>query len=372
MKKGLVVIYDPHALMQFLQFYCMGNHSEIEWDVLCLPKDDGKQEMDVFCEKSGVFQKIYANDTEFKSLPVLKKLALFIPMTLYALIGKRKRMCIKIFNSMVDDIEAYDYYAANTESGFMAGLLASFAKEKTTVYFEDGSADYMIVRKKNQSYYRTGSFVNFQCVFMSKLGYFGKGYTYFEPTKNCYKYASNPDELAYKNYKKIFRFDLNADEDRRYRMILSRIYPELRQVERLNPDCAIVFTMPLTNKNIYKDKYIQKYEDYINTHATEIYLKKHPRDSQEYTFSDNVQFHEIPQDIPAEVLFPYFNGKKCYMMEPDSLLINMSVFDLKINILYYDDYSKEERILFNNWKSRESFVSYCKRFIADKYRIIDL
>ena len=51
MKKGLVVIYDPHALMQFLQFYCMGNHSEIEWDVLCLPKDDGKQEMDVFCEK---------------------------------------------------------------------------------------------------------------------------------------------------------------------------------------------------------------------------------------------------------------------------------------------------------------------------------
>ena len=33
-QRGLVVIYDPHALMQFLQFYCMDNHRDIEWDVL--------------------------------------------------------------------------------------------------------------------------------------------------------------------------------------------------------------------------------------------------------------------------------------------------------------------------------------------------
>ena len=38
-RRGLVIIYDPHALMQFLQFYCMKDHSEIEWDVLCLPKE---------------------------------------------------------------------------------------------------------------------------------------------------------------------------------------------------------------------------------------------------------------------------------------------------------------------------------------------
>ena len=62
-KKGLVIIYDPHALMQFLQFYCMNDHSEIEWDVLCLPKDDGDQEMHGFCEKTGSFKNTDKNDT---------------------------------------------------------------------------------------------------------------------------------------------------------------------------------------------------------------------------------------------------------------------------------------------------------------------
>ena len=48
--------------------------------------------------------------------------------------------------------------------GFMTGMMASFAPEKTTIYFEDGSADYMIERKKNQSYYNCPSIISgFSC-----------------------------------------------------------------------------------------------------------------------------------------------------------------------------------------------------------------
>ena len=168
-QRGLVVIYDPHALMQFLQFYCMDDHKEIEWDVLCLPKEDGKQEMDGYCEKTGIFKRIFTSDVEFQRLSIVNKLKLFIPMLFYALFGKQKSIIRKIYNTMVDDVDAYDYYAANTESGFMTGMLASFAPEKTTVYFEDGAADYMIDRKKNQSIFKKGSFLDFQCILYHKL-----------------------------------------------------------------------------------------------------------------------------------------------------------------------------------------------------------
>ena len=371
-KKGLVIIYDPHALMQFLQFYCMNDHSEIEWDVLCLPKDDGEQEMDGFCEKTGIFKNIYKNDTEFKRISIAKKIGLFVPMFFYALFGKQKKMCIKIFNSMVDDISAYDYYAANTESGFMAGLMSSFAKEKHTVYFEDGSADYNIERKKNQSIFNKWSFMNFQCVLMAKLGYFGKGYVYFEPTKYCYKYASIPEELAYKNYKEIYKFELNDEENEKYKDLLKKVYPELEQYEIINKGSCLAFTIPITADNNFGEDYIIKYQDYINNHAKEVYLKKHPRDNHIYEFSDNIVFHEIPQDIPAEMIFPYFNGCECYMMEPDSLLINMSSFDLFINVLYYKTYTDEENKLFAFSFTREFEEEYCKRFIGDKFQIIEL
>ena len=371
-KKGLVIIYDPHALMQFLQFYCMDNHSDIVWDVLCLPKDDGKQEMDGFCEKSGVFNKIYKSDVEFKSLSTVSKLKLFIPMLVYGLFGQQKKMCVKIFNSMVDNIEAYDYYAANTESGFMAGLMASFAPEKTTVYFEDGSADYMITRKKNQSTYKKGSFMNFQCILMAKLGYFGKGYTYFEKTKNCYKYASVPEELSYKNYKKIFRFALSPEQNSKYQSILQMIYPELKSYENISTDCSIAFTIPVDSANVFKEKYIQKYEEYISTNAKEIFLKKHPRDNSNYTFSDSLICHEIPQDIPAELLFSYFQGRQCFMMEPDSLLLNMSPFNIFITVLHYKEYEEEQSRLYDFSFSREASEEYCKRFAGKRYKIVQI
>jgi len=371
-QRGLVVIYDPHALMQFLQFYCMDNHRDIEWDVLCLPKEDGRQEMDGYCEKTGIFNRIYVSDVEFKSLSIMKKLKLFIPMMFYALFGKQKTIVRKIYNSMVEDIDAYDYYAANTESGFMSGMMASFAKEKKTVFFEDGSADYLIERKKWKSYYKNLSFDNFQCILMAKLGYFGKGYTYFEPTKNCYKYASIPEELSYKNYRQIFRFELDEDQNEHYKALLNKLYPEVDEYKNIPSGCNLVFTIPLSPDNAYKNEFVEKFQEYINTHSTEIYLKRHPRDTQQYTFSDRVTVHEIPQNIPAEVIFPYFKGNYCYMMEPDSLLLNMSSFDFYVNVLFCQEYVSEERRLHDNWRCKEAFDSYCKRFVKDKYEITDL
>ena len=77
MKKGLVVIYDPHALYQFIQFYCMGT-CEAEWDALCLPKENGKEEMHEYCEKSGLFSKVYVGNTEYITMSMAKKIRMVI------------------------------------------------------------------------------------------------------------------------------------------------------------------------------------------------------------------------------------------------------------------------------------------------------
>ena len=371
-QRGLVVIYDPHALMQFLQFYCMDDHKEIEWDVLCLPKEDGKQEMDGYCEKTGIFKRIFTSDVEFQRLSIVNKLKLFIPMLFYALFGKQKSIIRKIYNTMVDDVDAYDYYAANTESGFMTGMLASFAKEKTTLYFEDGAADYMIERKKNQSIFKKGSFLDFQCVLMAKLGYFGKGYTYFEPTRECVKYASVPNELSYKNYKIIVKFDLSEAENDVYKSILKKVYPELSDYDNISKECKIVFTVPLFTDNKYCHDAERRFEEYISEHASQIYLKKHPRDQQIYRFSEHVQVHEVPQDIPAEMLFPYFKDCECYMMEPDSLLINMGQFNIFADVLCFKDYVNEELVLRDSWLNIEQYEKMCNRFIKDHYNVVYL
>lgn len=368
-KRGLVVIYDPHALMQFLNFYCMDRNSEIQWSALCLPKENGEEVMHAHCEKADIFEKVYRGKIEFIKLPIWKKGSYFAKMLFWALLRKQEIFAQKMFRLFGVDAKQYDYYAANTESGFMAGLMASFAKDKskTTIYFEDGSADYMIDRKKGQSFFRKGSFENFQCVCISKLGYCGKGYTYFEPSKRCIKYASVPDELMYNNYKEINRFSLDDNSLERYKEILLNIYPELNNYANVNSnDVTLVFTVPMNKNNKFSDVYIKRFQEYLDGVGKTIYLKKHPRDEEEYVFNNNVV--EISQDIPAELIFPYFKGAECYMMEPDSLVINMEEYDLHLTILYGEDYQNEQTALLNTWGTKENFIKLCERFVKNNYK----
>ena len=372
MKKGLVIIYDPHALMQFLQFYCMGDFVA-EWDALCLPKENGKEEMHIYCEKAGVFHQIYKNDTSFQSLPLYKKFWLFLTMTLYALFGKRKAFCKKTINKYVENVDKYDYYVANCENGFVSGMIASLGEDKVSIFFEDGAGDYVTPRSRYHSCYRKWSFEDIQCILVSRMGYFGKGFTYLEPTKYCYKYASVPEELAYTNYREIRRFWLNEEALSRFREIIKTIYPETELFKKILSDDVFVFTTPRdSNEEKINREYQIKFIDYINNNAKKIFLKKHPRDNLQYNFPNSVCVCEIPQDIPAEIIFPFFKGNICYMMEPDSLLLNMAIYPAFIIFLYYSAYEIEMKKHFPSWYGKERYDEFCKRFIKGKYKFIEI
>lgn len=365
--RGLVVIYDPHALMQFLQFYCMGDY-EAEWDVLCLPKENGKGEMCPYCEKAGIFHNVFEGEIEYQKLSTVRKLKIFFAMFIYALAGQQKKYCKRTLNQYVGNIDNYNILAANTESGFVSGMLASFGKEKTVVYFEDGMADYRFVRKRWKSNYKYNIFTDFQCVIMARLGYFGKGYTYLKTTKDTIKYCSIKKELLYQNYKEIREFSMNSNMLAEFRLIINRVYPELIKL-RIDPEAAILFTD--TNDSGFKDwdEYVKQFIQIICQSHKKLVLKCHPReDMSEYHFPLSISVEIIPKDIPAELLLPYLNGNACYFMIPNSILLNMRIYNLKANILYFKPMYEVEVPGIDLSKVKE----ICERFAKNQYNIIDI
>lgn len=369
--RGLVVIYDPHALMQFLQFYCMGDY-EAEWDALCLPKEDGKEEMYSYCKQTGIFKKIYRGESEYKNLSNAQKLKFFIPMVLFCIMGQRKKYCKKTLNQYVENINRYEILVANTELGFISGMLASLGKEKTVVYFEDGAGDYLFYRKRWKSIYPLWSFDNFQSVLMARLGYFGKAYTYLKPTKDTIKYCSVKEEVLYRNYKEIRQFAVDEIMQKRFVELLDRTYPQLANL-KIDEEAAIAFTDPVEFDCEDWKGYVDKFIKEICKRHTKVFLKCHPRENvDKYSFPENVKVELIPQDIPAEVILPYLNKNDCYFMFPNSILINIGLYDVKINI-FYSEYIYEQLKKKNLYlEDIESIKAFCGRFIKNQYTVMSI
>lgn len=375
-QRGLVIIYDPHALMQFFEFYCMGDY-EAEWDALCLPKEDGEEEMHLYCERAGVFNKIYIGKSEYKNLSLKNKLKLFIPMVLYSAIGQRRRYCKKTLNQYVGNINDYDILAANTDTGFVSGMLASFGKEKEVIYFEDGVGDYSVNRKRWQSHFRAGTFENFQCVLMARLGYFGKGFTYLKPTRETIKYCSVKEELTYRNYKEIRQFSMDSNALEKFRALQDQVYPELKKL-KIDENTAVAFTDPVEIECDDWKKYVEQFVGVLCQKHNRILLKCHPRGSEDiYSFPDNVTVELVPKDIPAELLLPYLNGNDCYFMFPNSILLNMKPYNLNIRIVFSED-------IYNQMDQKvkvyddavcngiDLLRERCDRFVKGQYHIIEI
>lgn len=369
-KRGLVIIYDPHALMQFLQFYCMEDY-DAEWDALCLPKEDGEEEMHVYCERTGIFRNIFIGTSEYKNLSTGRKLQLFIPMVFYAIIGHRLEYCRKTLNAYVGSVDVYDVLVANSENGFVSGMIASFGKKKEVVYFEDGLGDYIWERYKWKSVYPPFTFDNLQCVLMSRLGYFGKGYTRLRGTKDCIRYASIKNAFLNRENKEIREFKLWGSRLEKYQNILIGTYPELNEFH-VGEDSVILFTDAYevfgNDYEIYKRKVIR----YINENEKSVILKQHPREKKNYGFDENIEVISIPRNIPGEVLFPFLGNKRCYISHINSLILNMKTYGIRPIIFWSDCFYKEIIKKTPGWPDKDKTSEMCELFCGMNYDIIDV
>lgn len=371
MKKGLVVIYDPHALMQFLQFYCM-EKSNVKWDVLCLPKENGEEEMHNYCESSGVFNKVFCGNVEYMSIKRTEKFALFLRMFVYFVLGKRKLFCQKEINKYVDDIMQYDVLVGNTESGLITGMLASFAKEKRVIYFEDGVADYWIKRKKWKTIFKWNTLHNLEGVIMARMGYCCKGYCYFKPTKYCEKYASNKELLSYANYYSIHDLALDTHGQKEFIKIAERTWTELKNLG-VDEDSAILFTDPLNEEYLYESDiidFVQRCFSIIEDEHKNVFIKRHPRDNFDYATKLGYSVKEINQDIPAEILLPFFSNSDCYFFEFSSTIMEMKTYGI-LPTVFWNNSQFERPNHVETWK-KEKLRRLLDDFSGEKARIIDV
>ena len=367
MKKGLFVCYDPHALMQFLQFYCM-NDFPAEWDVLCLPVENGEEYMHSYCGKTGIFKNVFTGEIEYIKLHFFRKIGLFLYMFFFAIIGLRKKCCKNILNKYVKDIDQYDIFCSNIDTGFISGMLASFAKEKEVIYFEDGAGDYTIKRSKwRNSVFPVLSFTNFQCVILAWLGYCAKGYVYFDLTKYCYKYVTNSAVLEYTNYKHIKEFELSGKALELYQAFLKRIYPDLEGLI-ISKKSIIFFTDPLSDFLDDYEEYSKKITDSIGKSFKSVYIKRHPRDTSKYLFSKDVEVRELNSHIPSEVFFPFMKDVVCCFDEISSIIIGLKPIVSKIVVYHIADF--DNMGLKNKYRTISEKKEYLDKFIRNKYEII--
>ena len=196
MAKGLLIVYNPHNLLEFIWYYHTNKEArELTWDALCLPSGPNGQYMAPYCEKCGIFENVFSDSFAYSDGPVLKQLTLFLKMFGYFIVGQRKRFCKKILNKYIDP-DSYKQFAVLSDFGIVSG--AVLGAGLNTVIFEDGAADYE--PRKNSNIF--GDILNpfrIKGFLLAKMGYSNSAYFYpLRTTKNCIKYNSYPDKVPYR------------------------------------------------------------------------------------------------------------------------------------------------------------------------------
>jgi hypothetical protein len=374
MKKGLAVIYDPHNVYQFLWYYCTYG-KDIEWSALCLPNSYKGEYLSEPCEKLGIFKNIFRDTQQFDSMPLMKRLIIFIKMFLFALIGKQKFFSKKFIRNFIGDYD-FDTAIVLTDVGLVSGLFLTFAPEKEIIILEDGMGDYE-ARKYSNILRRFKNLFELQGFCLSVLGYSNVGHYYpLRTTKNCIKYCSHPDKMLYKNYKEMkILFDMEKTDVTAFKKYLEIIYPNLSEYFDKKAE-VILLTTPISDYISDEKPYVSKIQEYINNNykGKTILIKKHPRDKATYNFSENITAIEITNSIPAEVLLPYLKDMEILFCDHSSTNLYLTSYGYKPKFLYFIGLSKDNigQQTMCRYRAKEEFINKLKFFGLGDSQIIEL
>lgn len=371
MGKGLAIIYDPHNLYQFLWYYCTYGQNK-KWDVLCLPNGFKGQYMDSYCEKCGVFDKIYSDDKDFLAVPLSEQLKIFLQMFGFAIIGQQKRFCRKFLNKYIN-LEEYDEINVMTDVGLVSGLAIGLSSEIKIVIMEDGTADYLSRSYKYifKYFFHIETWKGFM---LAVLGYSNPGHIFpLRTTKRCEKYSSHPEIMSYSDYlshKKLY--DFSNTNMKLYESLVSNVYSDLKNYD-LNSYDTIIFTECLDDYFVNPEHYQKLIEDYISSGSKKILIKKHPRDKANYCFSQDVKVDFFDQSIPAEVMIPYLYNKTLFFTPVSSIMLYLDDEENSICSLHFTNVESSDILdSYFEYPSRQNLESYIQNLGINHYNIIDL
>ena len=368
--KGLAVIYDPHNLYQFLWYYC-NQGKEKEWDALCLPNGYKGEYMHSYCEKAGIFQKIYRDDTDYSALSGIKKLRTFLKMMVYFVVGKRTEYCKKTLNQFVNEDE-YAEFVVIASVGVVSGACVALGRERNVIILEDGITDYRN-RPALVSMKRIVSLYMWQGLILSFMGYCCPGWFRLKTEKECIKYCSHPTLMKYRNYRQLRKlYDEEGTDKDLFENTIRKIYPELLHCN-IKEQEVLILTSPYNSFLRDYEKYKNRVEEYIKTcNYKTILLKKHPREEDSYQFGSETRITEINNGIPAEVLFPFFRNKEIVITSLSSSIIGMNSYNIRCTVLFPEG-MYEESIKSDSMAkpySVEEIKDICDEFLNNDYRIV--
>lgn len=369
--RKLAVIYDPHNLLQFIWYYCTYGTSDM-WDALCLPNGFKGEYMSEYCLKSGIFNNVISNNKAYLETSLKEQFFLFLKMAIKFIAAKQETFCYKLVNSFVD-VSKYEEIVVLTDHGFISSAFIGLSNRKKIIILEDGKGDYML-RKNSNIFHHMFSFFDWKGFLMANMGYANVGHRYpLKSTKKCIKFCSHPDKMLYKDYKELKKlYDYNNTNMNYYREILEKVYGKLDDYDFEKAD-TILFTSNLadfiTNTEIYK----RKLEDYISSKSKNVIIKKHPRDTMNYLFHENIVTQEIKADIPAEVLLPFIMSKNIVFIYTSALMLYIES-DNTIECIYFKGLSEKSRkeSTYFNYISRTDFEKELLDMNLKKATIIDL
>ena len=203
------------------------------------------------------------------------------------------------------------------------------------------------------------------------MGYCCPGWYRLNTTRNCVKYASQPEKLIYRNYREIRRlFEEDGTDQPLFDTITKRIYPVLQNIDFKHTE-AILFTRPMSDWVSDGAAYRHRIEQFISENYQSIIIKRHPREDEEYCFSDNVICTEIDNSVPAEALLPYLKGKECVVVMTSAITLYMKVFGIRCKILTFDGLYKESVASGTHYlpMTDKEVQEYCDKFTAGCYEI---
>lgn len=339
-KKGLVIVYDPHNLYQFLWYYSTYGKN-IAWDALCLPNASQGTYMDEYCNKVGIFEQIFTDEKEYSHINIKSKIFMFLKMLGYALCRQQKKYARKILNSLVDNIDIYKEIVVLTDVGMISGISLLLGDEKEITILEDGVADY-VVRDNINLVKNLFNLYDWQGYLVAKMGYSNVGHRYpLKTTRLCNKFCSNPQYMSYRQYKRINKlFEMDKTDVKLFDMLVEKIYPEIKMLEIQNVD-TVVFSATIQSFANDYSKYVKKIEKYVSDNSNNVLLKKHPRDEIKYNFGQEIKLIEVPSSIPAEVLLRYIKGKKLIFCSFSATLFYLDSKENEIEIIYLKELHDE-------------------------------
>lgn len=346
-KKGLAIITAPKTLYDFLWYYEAYGKEKYEYDAIVMPYSYQNKRNDAvyqFCQNSGIFNDIQLNDETYVDKSLKDKLKIILEMLWYAVGGRQAKYCAKVMSAWFDYRE-YEQLISDFRPSIFLGEVLVMSEYLEVILLEDGNREYLPKRRfpTLKTIKEEGIEKELAGFVLSKLGYADTTTRYvFKPTKQCIKFATEPDKLVYRDYKKIYKLNDKSKVDMEsYNNLVKKAFQFDMPSEK--PDC-VLFTASLNTDLMIEDmscvndiiKYISKQHP-----KGTVWLKKHPRDTTEYVFPEENRLIEIPATVPAEIFWDLVEDTEKYFLWP-STIIQLCRNDERVHILYLKDIENEK------------------------------